>query len=183
MRNYLINKIRDTLPKIGKNEMTFEESFCLAQACSFLINSKRYVFARNIIILVLENWDNIPIASRCIWADLVELVGFYPYLYRIKNVISNNLTGEIRFSLHRSENIENKYFHEEQLSALQILNSDKNLVLSSPTSFGKSLLIEEIIASQKYSNVVIIQPTLALLDETRKKLKTYSESYKIIIIC
>lgn len=181
MKSYLINKIRKILPKISKCEITFEDSFFLAQACSFLINSKRYVFARNIIILVLDNWDNMPISSHCIWGDLVELVGFYPYLSRIKNSISNNLTGEIRFSLHRSENIENKYFHEEQLSALKILDSDKNLVLSAPTSFGKSLLIEEIIASGKYSNIVIIQPTLALLDETRKKLKTYSESYKIII--
>lgn len=101
MKSYLINKIRKILPKISKCEITFEDSFFLAQACSFLINSKRYVFARNIIILVLDNWDNMPISSHCIWGDLVELVGFYPYLSRIKNSISNNLTGEIRFSLHR----------------------------------------------------------------------------------
>jgi len=181
MRNYSINKIRKILSKVVKFEITFEDSFFLAQACSFLINSKRYSFARNIIIFVLDNWHNIPTSSHCIWGDLVELVGFYPYLPRVENTISNNLIGEIRFSLHRSENIKDKYFHEEQLFALQILNSDKNLVLSAPTSFGKSLLIEEIIASGKYSNIVIIQPTLALLDETRKKLKKYSESYKIII--
>lgn len=50
-----------------------------------------------------------------------------------------------------------------------------------PTSFGKSLLIEELVASKKYKNIVIIQPTLALLDETRLKLKKYSDAYKIIV--
>jgi replicative superfamily II helicase len=45
------------------------------------------------------------------------------------------------------------------------------LSASAPTSFGKSLLIEEIVASKKYKNIIIIQPTLALLDETRKKFQ------------
>ena len=54
-------------------------------------------------------------------------------------------------------------------------------MLSAPTSFGKSLLIEEIVASHLYSNIVIVQPTLALLDETRKKLQKYKEQYNIIV--
>ncbi|WP_416224429.1 hypothetical protein [Acinetobacter tandoii] len=53
-------------------------------------------------------------------------------------------------------------------------------MVSAPTSFGKSLLIEEIIASNKFKNIVTIQPTLALLDETRQKLKKY-ENYKLIV--
>lgn len=43
------------------------------------------------------------------------------------------------------------------------------------------MLIEELVADLKYSNIVIIQPTLALLDETRKKLKKYSDDYSIIV--
>ena len=42
-------------------------------------------------------------------------------------------------------------------------------------------MIEEIISSKKYQNIVIIQPTLALLDETRRKLLKYRESYKLIV--
>jgi hypothetical protein len=38
-----------------------------------------------------------------------------------------------------------------------------------------------MVASKKFKNILIIQPTLALLDETRKKLKKYQEDYKIII--
>lgn len=55
------------------------------------------------------------------------------------------------------------------------------MVVSAPTSFGKSLLIEEVIASKLYEQIVIIQPTLALLDETRKKLLKYKNWYKIIV--
>ncbi|MCQ4412190.1 hypothetical protein NOX26_00350 [Enterobacter kobei] len=53
--------------------------------------------------------------------------------------------------------------------------------MSAPTSFGKSLLIEEIIASNIYNNILIIQPTLALLDETRRKIKKYKDRYELII--
>ncbi len=56
-----------------------------------------------------------------------------------------------------------------------------NVIVSAPTSFGKSLLIEEIVASNRFKNLVIIQPTLALLDETRHKLQKYSTDYKLII--
>ncbi|MGS4443454.1 DEAD/DEAH box helicase [Enterobacter roggenkampii] len=62
-----------------------------------------------------------------------------------------------------------------------LINSEKNVIASAPTSFGKSLLIEEIVASKKYKNIIIIQPTLALLDETRKKISKYSNDYKLIV--
>lgn len=55
------------------------------------------------------------------------------------------------------------------------------MIISAPTSFGKSLLIEEIVANKKFRDIVIIQPTLALLDETRKKLSHYNDVYKIIV--
>lgn len=61
-----------------------------------------------------------------------------------------------------------------------ILNENKSVVLSAPTSFGKSLIIEEIVNSNKYKNIVIIVPTIALLVETRNRLYKYTERYKII---
>ena len=78
--------------------------------------------------------------------------------------------------MHKSNNLDEVYFHEEQLEVVDKLLSDTSVILSAPTSFGKSLLIEEIISSEKYKNIAIIQPTLALLDETRKKLKKYGSS-------
>src|SRR5690606_11887555 len=71
--------------------------------------------------------------------------------------------------------------HEEQLELFKHLNTNKNVIVSAPTSFGKSLLVEEVIASKRYKNIVIIQPTLALLDETRRKLLKYRDSFKLIV--
>ncbi|ELY2478151.1 DEAD/DEAH box helicase, partial [Cronobacter sakazakii] len=85
------------------------------------------------------------------------------------------------FENNRSINIIDKVFHDEQKYLIDLINSEKNVIASAPTSFGKSLLIEEIVASKKYQNIIIIQPTLALLDETRKKISKYHNYYKLIV--
>ena len=92
-----------------------------------------------------------------------------------------DFSDEIRMSYHQSNNLENRYFHSEQKKIDELIKNHTNVIVSAPTSFGKSMLIEEIVASGEYSNIVIIQPTLALLDETRRKLKAYSDKYKIIV--
>lgn len=62
-------------------------------------------------------------------------------------------------------------FHREQIIALNKLLAGENLILSAPTSFGKSLLIDALIASEKYDKIAIVLPTIALLDEFRRRLK------------
>ena len=42
-------------------------------------------------------------------------------------------------------------------------------------------MIQEIVASKRFKNIVVIQPTLALLDETRRNLNKYKQEYKIIV--
>lgn len=57
------------------------------------------------------------------------------------------------------------------------------LVVSAPTSFGKSRIISEIIAHNSYRNIAIILPTIALLNETYQKFKEleYLSEYNFII--
>lgn len=43
---------------------------------------------------------------------------------------------------------------------------NKRIVVSAPTSFGKSRIITEIINHNSYSNIAIVLPTIALLTET-----------------
>lgn len=161
--------------------ISFDESFHLTQVCSQCILNDD-IDGYKLIINILNNWYKIPPSTIGLWTDLIESAGFYPYLYKKQKQLKLESTiSQIRMGLHLSENIPNKYFHDEQYNVLQLLHTNKNVILSAPTSFGKSLLIEEIIASQKYRNIVIIQPTLALLDETRKKLSKYNEYYKIIV--
>lgn len=164
------------------DSISAEKSFEYAKLCSiFLRDSNKEEIGRRIIINVLDKWDKIDNSTHEMWSDLIESAGFYPYLEKEKNkLIFKNTSGEIRKEFHKSRNL-NKYFHEEQKILNDILNSEKNLIVSAPTSFGKSFLIDEIVASKKYKNIIVIQPTLALIDETRKRLRKYSDAYKIII--
>ena len=133
------------------------------------------------IIHILDNWDKVCEDTKEIWSDLIEVAGFYPYISKEESIQVKSTSAKIRTEFYRSSNLDGKYLHEEQKNILDIIKSGRNLIVSAPTSFGKSLLIEEIISSKKYNNIVIIQPTLALLDETRIKLKKYQNHYKIIV--
>ena len=164
-------------------KITDDECFEIASEVSVSLNSVDDTIkqsARNIMIRVLDNWNNISASYKCIFTDLVSAAGFYPYL-KATNTIDTDFSEEVRIGLHKSSYLEDRYFHSEQKEILDLLRSHKNVIVSAPTSFGKSMLIEEIIASGVYNNIVIIQPTLALLDETRRKLQKYSETYKIIV--
>lgn len=61
--------------------------------------------------------------------------------------------------------------HREQIAALNTLLSGRNLVLSAPTSFGKSILIDALLASGRYRRIAIVLPTIALLDEFRRRIE------------
>jgi hypothetical protein len=64
----------------------------------------------------------------------------------------------------------NIVLHREQQSALNSLLAGNNLVLSAPTSFGKSILIDALLLEDRFRRVAIVLPTIALLDEFRRRL-------------
>ncbi|HIE5956879.1 TPA: DEAD/DEAH box helicase [Pseudomonas aeruginosa] len=73
------------------------------------------------------------------------------------------------------------YLHAKQMQALLHLLSGKNLILSAPTSFGKSILVDAFISIKRPHTVVIILPTIALIDETRRRLmSSFREHYTIL---
>lgn len=55
---------------------------------------------------------------------------------------------------------------KEQKDLFDLFITRRRLVVSAPTSFGKSRIMREIIAHCKYNNIVVIVPTNALLSET-----------------
>lgn len=160
----------------SKSNFDFEETYSLLSFVNGLYNTNIHD-GRDIIVRILDKEEAIDKKCSGLFNDLIELYGLYPY-------VDNELlcgSSLLRYELHKSPFIEDVYLHEEQLEISTALQSEKSVVLSAPTSFGKSLLIEELVASKKYENIVIIQPTLALLDETRKKLSKYNQLYKIIV--
>lgn len=71
--------------------------------------------------------------------------------------------------------------HREQSRLLRELISGQSIAVSAPTSFGKSFVIDAYISITRPSNVVILVPTLALGDETRRRLqRKFGDHYKIV---
>ena len=76
---------------------------------------------------------------------------------------------------------EEKVLHREQFRLLSSLLAGKNIAVSAPTSFGKSFVIDAFIKLRKPRNVAIIVPTIALTDETRRRIyKKFANEYNII---
>ncbi|UNP89516.1 DEAD/DEAH box helicase [Aeromonas encheleia] len=162
-----------------KQSFDFSETFNIYRECaSQLIQNENSGI--DTLIKILNSKSKLSSSLDNMLADLIESVGFYPYLEK-EDLNLSSTDAKIRRATNISSNIVNKIFHDEQKHILKLLESGKNVIVSAPTSFGKSLLIEEVVASLKYKNIVVIQPTLALLDETRKKLSKYEEHYKIIV--
>jgi len=135
------------------------------------------VEARRLTLSLLERAATIPDDLLPIVQDFLVALGYFPYLDQIK---VNDFRAEMHKEFHRSESLPNIVLHKEQFLVSELLSSGKSVILSAPTSFGKTLLIEEVVARRKYKNIVIIEPTLALIDELRNKLKKYEDHYKIV---
>lgn len=107
-------------------------------------------------------------------------LGFYPYM-EIEYAIWQDRYAYEYFTLPIGK--DNKYLtvHREQSNVINKLLQGDSFLLSAPTSFGKSFLIDAFISIQNPLSVLIIVPTLALMDETRRRLQNkFSSKYRII---
>lgn len=106
----------------------------------------------------------------------VREAGLFPYLKPGNLALPDSLA----YEAHRSSAGADTVFHRVQAQVFQLLMSGQSVVLSAPTSFGKSLIVDAVVASGHYKNIVVVVPTLALLDETRRRLTRFSPTYRII---
>lgn len=73
---------------------------------------------------------------------------------------------------------DNLSLHPEQMRVLNLIKDNNGIIFSAPTSFGKTFVVFEYIARERPKNVVLIVPTLALVDEYKQKiLKKYKDSF------
>lgn len=73
---------------------------------------------------------------------------------------------------------ENISLHPEQRKVLSLIENNKGLVFSAPTSFGKTFIVFEYICRYKPHTVVMVVPTLALIDEYKQKIiKKYKSRF------
>ncbi len=144
----------------------------------FIVNQQEAP-ARNLLIRLLDylNSHNIPYTPLI--NHLIRETGLYPYLQ------SETSSWQDRFIYQAFKvdagGMNQVTLHREQSALLKSLLAGENIAVSAPTSFGKSFVIDAFISIKKPKNIVLIVPTIALTDETRRRLyKKFSTEYKII---
>lgn len=60
--------------------------------------------------------------------------------------------------------------HPEQIKVLDIIDQNRGTIFSAPTSFGKTFTVFEYIARKLPKCIVMVVPTLALIDEYKRKI-------------
>lgn len=143
------------------------------------IQSGDELSARNKLIKVLDFHEQENIEYSPLINHLIRETGLYPYLdpntsswqdRYIYETFKVDIGSEKPITLHR-----------EQSLLLKKLIEGKNIAVSAPTSFGKSFVVDAFISIKQPGNVAIIVPTIALADETRRRLhQKFSDKYKII---
>jgi hypothetical protein len=160
-------------------EKTFDAFGFLADLSRFTslsVDEDQLQLARELLIRVLDRENDFkPYAS--IVQTLVRNVGLFPYL----DIAKSNISTLIATEIHRPDAMpKDVVFTTKQAEVYRALMAGRNVILSAPTSFGKSLIIDAVIASGRHNNIVVVVPTLALVDETRRRLMRFRDHYKLI---
>lgn len=110
--------------------------------------------------------------------EIAIQVGLHPY---VSDLTQLSLRGALSHASNRADGtMEDYVLHAAQSRVFNYLLDGKSVILSAPTSFGKSLLIDIVIAAKNFSNVVLIVPTLALVEETRRRMSRFSDQFSIV---
>ena len=135
--------------------------------------------ARNELIKLLDFHEQEKIPYSELVNHLIRESGLYPYL----NLETASWQDKFVYEIFKADVGESDQvtLHREQSGLLKKLLEGKSLAVSAPTSFGKSFVIDAFIRINQPQNVVIIVPTIALTDETRRRLyKKFASDYKVI---
>jgi hypothetical protein len=134
---------------------------------------------REFVIRALERRGELENDYKNILDELAVQVGLHPYL--IEDLDKLSLRSAIIHAAHRAEGVMGDYvLHSSQARVLRKLMNGESVILSAPTSFGKSLLIDILISAKDFKNIVLIVPTLALVEETRRRMSRFMDKYSII---
>ncbi len=135
--------------------------------------------AREALILLLDAMEVKHVEKDAIVNHLIRVSGLYPQIEEKTATLEDAFVKSL-FSVDVG-NKEPVTLHRDQSELLKALLAGKSLVVTAPTSFGKSFIIDALIALQKPKNAVIIVPTIALADEVRRRLTSkFANYYKII---
>jgi DEAD/DEAH box helicase len=155
------------------------EVFEECAAINDLLESREESAARDRLIKLLAALEAAGTKYSALVNHLIRQVGLFPYLEPESAAWQDRFAYEsFKVDVGSAKPIT---MHSEQSLVLKNLLEGTNLAISAPTSFGKSLIIDAYIAIRRPKNVLIIVPTIALTDETRRRLqRKFSNEYKVI---
>lgn len=108
-------------------------------------------------------------------SESMQTLGLNMYIRKngLKNMLYN--------AFCKSKYDRNIVMHPQQVECLNYLLKGDNLLISAPTSFGKTFVALEYMSRRNFDNIVFVVPTLALMNELFVKIKRkFGESYNII---
>lgn len=170
-------EIREVL---SNSSLVTERIFQVLQAISVLVNDPGTLkVGRELVIRSLAVKDHIGPQYLPLLDSLVRAVGLFPYA---DLSLTDSIEDQVVVEAHRAPNLaSNNIFHRLQLDVFRELINGRNVVLSATTSVGKNRVVDALLASERHRKTVIIVPTIALIDETRRRLtELFGHSHDII---
>ncbi len=157
---------------------TFNPFSYLKSAHNMLSNPIQSSYGRELIIRALDQRKKFN-GYEVLLKKLVIKAGLFPYLNN--KFEEHSIDEKLLIEIYRTDYQDDFIFHSMQLKIYNYLMNKQNVVLSAPTSMGKSAIVDSIIASKQFSRIVIVVPTIALIDETRRRIaQKFSDEYEII---
>jgi hypothetical protein len=135
--------------------------------------------ARDLIIRCIERADAFAEQEQLL-DTLIARAGLFPYIEDPERL---ELIDRLVYEAHKplsDPGDRQLVFHGAQAEVYARLMDGESVVLTAPTSFGKSVIIDALIVSGRFDNIVVIVPTIALIDETRRRLTRAVTSHKVI---
>lgn len=169
--------IKNKLAKLGNEGAS---TIDILLAISTIVNRSNSEWdGRDLVIRALDKFNLFDEVEQSLLLNMVRTVGLFPYItpHLSKMALSDRLAHEV----HRVEGVEQgMVFHHLQAHVFSLIMQGRNVVLSASTSVGKSLVIDAVLAQRRFKNVVVIVPTIALIDETRRRLVKRFKDFNLI---
>ena len=152
----------------------------MLQAINTIVNRGHSEWeGRDLVIRALDKFNLFDAVEQSLLLNMVRAVGLFPYITpHLRNLA---LSDRLAYEAHKVDGVgQDMVFHHLQAHVFSLIMQGRNVVLSAATSAGKSLVIDAVLAQRRFKNVVVIVPTIALIDETRRRLVKRFKDFNLI---
>jgi len=170
-------KIKNILAKLGEESISTVD---VLLAINTIVNRSNSEWeGRDLVIRALDKFKLFDSVEQSLLLNMVRAVGLFPYI--TPHLSSMAISDRLAYEAHRVEGVEQgMVFHHLQAHVFSLIMQGRNVVLSASTSVGKSLVIDAVLAQRRFKKVVVIVPTNALIDETRRRLVKRFKDFNLI---